>query len=804
TLVTISHFLMKMFERKSIRTEIVSDISNADIETFSPSPIPNEDSDSHMEEIDLYLNSDDPMPPGIEDDDDDSERDISILEELLDNYPHSLPDNESYHFDIPSPYRSPAKPPDGNTGTLNIKMMGDVSDQKVHIPKLTITRVLNQEKYPDLLSHLGLEAIQPSAECPMIINGKNIPLLDVPLFHFYPLDQFKYGGIRLSNVSTMSSIRTFSSLLLMTMSSTYASSMCLGSYRTQFFLRHPAPSALDDRFPPIVISWSGYAGLTNVCSVRFTLSGTFFSGWYPDCPVRLFASSLSFSIRKWWLTEWPTPFPAVYSAKNNRWCSVLFLHGSRSTCLGFPSLGEAASVLVVVGSAAVPRGLIWGLSSIWRQAVFIVKIVSPLVSSPIHPVSSLVKPVFPSADRAYRFWMPPTLPLSAASCWQTLPPTLRSRPTLSSSRPLSSALCQSIVWLALVISVESLKHALLVENLSEFHLSVDASMREVRKPPPRTPIQGLLEHMTPYRHGPLPEFAANENRLRWSSGSVVPSYNLMFAGILNYGPANSIILRVKGVFTASLKGLFRSSFPTSFLVTTVRLLVRFSSSSKVRGIGDTFPLPLCSFSSSLRAKRCPSICSLAERTVSVRGVSALTSRGPPEVDPMTPSGVIPMLSLRVPLSSPPVILMLRKDTKDLFQIKKQLLEPNMGRVWVWIGISEHPNPQITPNNTSNPDLVDVPLASDVRTVVGGNDDEFEIETLSVAHSDHDENEGEVLRPRLKQLRCGCRVEDRGFSGKVGLRSGLDSGAVVVDDDGIEDFSSSEDNNAKGKSKSLFS
>nr|GEU94229.1 retrovirus-related Pol polyprotein from transposon TNT 1-94 [Tanacetum cinerariifolium] len=95
--------------------EIVSDISNADIESFSPSPIPNKDSDSHMEEIDLYFNPDDPMPPGIEKDDDDSERDISILEKLLDNYSLSLPTNESYHFDIPSPYRPPAKPPDGNT-----------------------------------------------------------------------------------------------------------------------------------------------------------------------------------------------------------------------------------------------------------------------------------------------------------------------------------------------------------------------------------------------------------------------------------------------------------------------------------------------------------------------------------------------------------------------------------------------------------------------------------------------------------------------------------------------------------------
>nr|GEU82235.1 hypothetical protein [Tanacetum cinerariifolium] len=111
--------------------EFVSDNSNANIESFSPSPIPNEDSDSHMEEINLPFTPEDPMPPGIEDDDYHSGMDIPILEELLDNYSLSLPANESYHFDIPSPYHPPAKPPDGKTGTLNIKMLGDVSDQKV-------------------------------------------------------------------------------------------------------------------------------------------------------------------------------------------------------------------------------------------------------------------------------------------------------------------------------------------------------------------------------------------------------------------------------------------------------------------------------------------------------------------------------------------------------------------------------------------------------------------------------------------------------------------------------------------------
>nr|GFC60297.1 hypothetical protein [Tanacetum cinerariifolium] len=141
------------------------------------------------------------MLPSIEDDDYDSERDILILEELLDNYSLSLSVNESFHSDIPSFSRPPAKPPDGNTGILNIKMMGDISEQNVPMPRLTITRISNQEKSPDLLPHQGLEAFQPSAKSPMMIHGKNIPILDVPLFHYYPLDQLKYGGIRSSSVT---------------------------------------------------------------------------------------------------------------------------------------------------------------------------------------------------------------------------------------------------------------------------------------------------------------------------------------------------------------------------------------------------------------------------------------------------------------------------------------------------------------------------------------------------------------------------------------------------------------------------
>nr|GEX04694.1 hypothetical protein [Tanacetum cinerariifolium] len=175
--------------------EFVSKNSYAEIESFSPSPIPIEYSDYRMEEIDLTFTLDDPMPSSIEDDDNDSKRDILIPEELPRNYSLSLPEIESFYFYIPLFSRPLAKPPDGNTGILNIKMMGDVSEQKVPIHGLTITRVSNQEKSPDLSSHRGLENFKLSAKCPMMIHGKNIPTLDVSLFHFYsPLDQLKYGG----------------------------------------------------------------------------------------------------------------------------------------------------------------------------------------------------------------------------------------------------------------------------------------------------------------------------------------------------------------------------------------------------------------------------------------------------------------------------------------------------------------------------------------------------------------------------------------------------------------------------------
>nr|GFA62679.1 hypothetical protein [Tanacetum cinerariifolium] len=155
-----THFIKRLLYDNSSPhppEEFVFENSDAEIESFSPSPVPIKDSVSLMEEIDLSFTSDYPMSLGIEEDDYDSERDILISKDLLSNDSLSLPENESFHFDIPSFSRPPAKPPDGNTKILNVKMMGDISEQKVPMPKLMITLVSNQEKSPDLLSHQGLE-----------------------------------------------------------------------------------------------------------------------------------------------------------------------------------------------------------------------------------------------------------------------------------------------------------------------------------------------------------------------------------------------------------------------------------------------------------------------------------------------------------------------------------------------------------------------------------------------------------------------------------------------------------------------
>nr|GEW76133.1 hypothetical protein [Tanacetum cinerariifolium] len=175
-------------------------------------------SDSHMEEIDLFLAMDDLMPPGIEYDDYDLEGDIYFLDELLSDDPLPLPENKSFNFDHhddPSFPRLPREPSDvevffdfePDTGVLTAKVVDDISEHYVLMPKVlpsqpalcpNIDTLLpfsfeNKDKVfkPGILSYLLVsqrdKITSDFSEIPIMMYGVDIPFLDIPYLHFYPL-----------------------------------------------------------------------------------------------------------------------------------------------------------------------------------------------------------------------------------------------------------------------------------------------------------------------------------------------------------------------------------------------------------------------------------------------------------------------------------------------------------------------------------------------------------------------------------------------------------------------------------------
>nr|GEX53315.1 hypothetical protein [Tanacetum cinerariifolium] len=143
----------------------------------------------------LSRNCYDSMPPGIEDDDYDSKGDILILEELLSNDSLSLPENESFHFDIPSSPRPPAKPPDDdeiepNSRILTVKVLDD-DRWREHsylgcsispfLPSLTNSSTGDQVKLSDLKQ--ALRGRHPMLILVVVMN-KMCCCEEARLFHF--------------------------------------------------------------------------------------------------------------------------------------------------------------------------------------------------------------------------------------------------------------------------------------------------------------------------------------------------------------------------------------------------------------------------------------------------------------------------------------------------------------------------------------------------------------------------------------------------------------------------------------------
>nr|GEV17216.1 pentatricopeptide repeat-containing protein [Tanacetum cinerariifolium] len=93
--------------------ELNAKIADTIVESLSPSPIPVEDSNSLIDEIDLFLAMDELLPSTIESDGYDSEGDIRFLEELLIDDSIPLSENESSdHHNNPLFPRPPLEPPD--------------------------------------------------------------------------------------------------------------------------------------------------------------------------------------------------------------------------------------------------------------------------------------------------------------------------------------------------------------------------------------------------------------------------------------------------------------------------------------------------------------------------------------------------------------------------------------------------------------------------------------------------------------------------------------------------------------------
>ncbi|GKE39302.1 hypothetical protein Tco_1462707 [Tanacetum coccineum] len=180
---------------------------NRDISTVSYPKI-----DYLLEEFSAKLTHINLFPPGINFD---PEEEIRLIEELFDFLSFLV--TKSFHFDhydVPSSPRPLAKPPDDgiffhfkpDTGVLTTKVVEDISEHYVLMPKLLLTQPTlcpnidtllpfsseNEDKVfnpgilsSPLLSHRG-KITSDFSESLMMIYGEDISILDVPYLHFYP------------------------------------------------------------------------------------------------------------------------------------------------------------------------------------------------------------------------------------------------------------------------------------------------------------------------------------------------------------------------------------------------------------------------------------------------------------------------------------------------------------------------------------------------------------------------------------------------------------------------------------------
>nr|GFB62400.1 hypothetical protein [Tanacetum cinerariifolium] len=170
--------------------EFVSDNSNADIKSLSPSPILIKDSDTHMEEIDLSLN---PVEPNSRDLAKDVVENISPTKEP--QVLNTLPTHPTFQLNMkfqPSsdslfayvvwiflPFLVHSVVPHYLLSLRDEDIIFDPGICKSTFSRPDISHQYGTvKKFNTHRSHLNT--------CPMLFHGQNNPPLDVLLFHFYP------------------------------------------------------------------------------------------------------------------------------------------------------------------------------------------------------------------------------------------------------------------------------------------------------------------------------------------------------------------------------------------------------------------------------------------------------------------------------------------------------------------------------------------------------------------------------------------------------------------------------------------
>ncbi|GJR73479.1 hypothetical protein Tco_0085844 [Tanacetum coccineum] len=211
------------------------DNSNTIIESPPTFLIPVEDSDSLREDIDIFPGSDDSIPPGIENDDFDTEDDdnstslpefesfhvdypdsgdstIDVVEDIPVDVPNILPTHPAFHMDfdfIPSindlgsDLNDSSPSGDRNKiyypricnevkSTRFLATLSPVIDTLIPFSSKNDAKVFNhgvlasKKKSPPSSSHRGFKALQLSSKSPMLIHGDNTPNFGVRHLHFYP------------------------------------------------------------------------------------------------------------------------------------------------------------------------------------------------------------------------------------------------------------------------------------------------------------------------------------------------------------------------------------------------------------------------------------------------------------------------------------------------------------------------------------------------------------------------------------------------------------------------------------------